>query len=150
MLTRLGRDILRQTRFLRLTRASAACSTFLRSPQKNEFHNLCRDFSVFSKSPDYSEVPLMDLLVYETLSTETLESLTDYFEQIVDTDAKLKSADVVYSVNFNSLQTLTNEIIIKISGRSFNSQTWTWNWNIRDKSSNTEPSNLAEFANFWS
>lgn len=99
MLTRLSRVILRRTRFLSFTRATVASSTFHHSLQKNAFHNL-REFSVFSKSPDYSEVPLMDLLVYESLSSETLESLTDYFEELVEADPKLKNADIAYSVKF--------------------------------------------------
>lgn len=41
----------------------------------------------------------MDLMAYESLSSETLESLTDYFEEIVDADPKLANADVAYSVS---------------------------------------------------
>lgn len=57
---------------------------------------------MFSKSPDYSETPLMDLVMFESLSSETLESLTDYFEEIVETDPKLKSADIEYSVRIST------------------------------------------------
>jgi hypothetical protein len=69
-------------------------------PQKSEFHNFHRNFSVFSKSPDYSEVPLMDLMTFEAVCAETIESLTDYFEEIVEADPKLQNADIAYSVSF--------------------------------------------------
>lgn len=57
------------------------------------------NFSVFSKSPDYSEIPLMDLVTFEAKSTETLEALTDYFDELVESDPKLAKADVAYSVS---------------------------------------------------
>lgn len=57
-----------------------------------------RNFSVFSKSPDYSEVPLIDLVTFEAKSAEALEALTDYFDELVESDPKLAKADVAYSV----------------------------------------------------
>lgn len=59
-----------------------------------------RYFSQFSKSPDYSEVPLLDLATYEDVSSVTLESLCDYFEGLVEADSKLQLADIEYSVSF--------------------------------------------------
>lgn len=42
----------------------------------------------------------MDLASYETASSETLEALTDYFEEIVEADLKFSTADIAYSVRF--------------------------------------------------
>lgn len=67
------------------------------SNNKNVFYS--RHFSQFSKSPDYSEVPLLDLATYEDVSSTTLESLCDYFEGLVEADPKLQSADIEYSVS---------------------------------------------------
>lgn len=58
-----------------------------------------RNFSVFSKSPEYSEAPLMDLVTFESSCNDTLESLTDYFEELVETDPNLQNADIGYSVS---------------------------------------------------
>lgn len=98
-ITRLARDVIRCTRYTRflsirsLSQLSPAVFR-LRDGYRNN-----RNFSVFSKSPDYSEVPLMDSVTFESLSSETLESLTDYFEELVEADPKLKTADIEYSVS---------------------------------------------------
>ena len=72
----------------------------LRQTLKNSNVISSRYFSQFSKSPDYSEVPLLDLATYENVSSVTLESLCDYFEGLVEADPKLQSADIEYSVSF--------------------------------------------------
>lgn len=41
----------------------------------------------------------MDLVTFEAKSTETLEALTDYFDELVESDPKLAKADVAYSVS---------------------------------------------------
>ncbi|KPJ06001.1 Frataxin-like, mitochondrial [Papilio machaon] len=48
-----------------------------------------------SNSSQTSE--LVDPVVYEEICNETLESLCDYFEEIVDQSSNLKGADVTYS-----------------------------------------------------
>jgi frataxin len=61
--------------------------------------SVARNFSsVFSKSPEYSEAPVVDIATFEPLCAATLESLTDYFEEIVEADERLVNADVSYSV----------------------------------------------------
>lgn len=58
--------------------------------------------SKFSKSPDYvADNQLMDIAVFEPLCVETLEALTDYFEEVVEADEKLSKGDVAYSVGIN-------------------------------------------------
>lgn len=43
----------------------------------------------------------MDLVTFESLSSVALESLTDYFEELVESDPKFATADVAYSVSFD-------------------------------------------------
>lgn len=98
--TRLTREVIRRTRLSSSCRLSFIRQSTLNSPQK--FTNFtARRFSVFSKSPEYSEVPQMDLVTFESLSSVALESLTDYFEELVESDPKFATADVAYSVSFD-------------------------------------------------
>lgn len=104
-ITRLSREVIKCTRLLAIRRTSVARASLIYLSQKAQFrHDQHKKFSVFSKSPDYSEVPLMDLLTYETLSSETLESLTDYFEELVEAEAKFANADIAYSVSCHTLR----------------------------------------------
>lgn len=98
-ITRFTREVIRRTKIASIRRISTAHPAFLRIQPKVEFHNGSRVFSAFSKSPDYSEVPVMDQVTFESLCAETIESLTDYFEEIVDADPTLATADIAYSVN---------------------------------------------------
>lgn len=43
----------------------------------------------------------VDPVVYEEICSETLESLCDYFEEIIDDAANLKGADITYSVSLS-------------------------------------------------
>lgn len=45
----------------------------------------------------------MDQVTFEALCAETIESLTDYFEEIVDADPTLATADVAYSVSLDEI-----------------------------------------------
>lgn len=92
----------------------------LRQTLKNSNVVYSRYFSQFSKSPDYSEVPLLDLATYENVSSVTLESLCDYFEGLVEADPKLQSADIEYSVSFCYLYLNYLLIVFIILGWSFN------------------------------
>ncbi|XP_063906764.1 frataxin homolog, mitochondrial-like [Zophobas morio] len=57
-----------------------------------ELSRLCLCVTRFSTSGD-----LVDALTFEKACDETLESLTEYFEQIVEEDDSFKSGDVSYS-----------------------------------------------------
>lgn len=57
-------------------------------------------FSSSNTAPD--ECPL-DSVTYERVCSETLEGLTDYFDEILDKDTTLKSTDVLYSVSFSKI-----------------------------------------------
>lgn len=100
ILTRLTREFIKRSRFIGTRRLSSLAPAVTHLSSIHGFRGDRRSFSAFSKSPDYSEVPLMDLLTFESLCSETLESLTDYFEVLVETDQRLKSADIEYSVSF--------------------------------------------------
>lgn len=98
--TKISRDIIKCSRLLRIVQVSSVSPAILRCQSQVLFFNGRRNFSVFSKSPDYnSEAPLMDLVAYETVSSEALEALTDYFEELVDADPKLNKSDIAYSVS---------------------------------------------------
>jgi hypothetical protein len=103
MFPRVTREVLRRSRLFAVPRISPACSSINSLQPSHEFRNR-RVFSVFSKSPEYSsDAPLMDLLKFEGLCSETLESLTDYFEEVVESDPKLSNADVAYSVSLTRI-----------------------------------------------
>lgn len=100
ILTRFSREILKCSRLLRIVKVPATSPAILRRQSRVLIYNGQRNFSVFSKSPDYnSEAPLMDLVNYEAVSSEALEALTDYFEELVDADPKLNKSDIAYSVS---------------------------------------------------
>lgn len=58
--------------------------------------NLTSKFS--SQPPDFVGTQLLDLMTFESVCSDTLESLCDYFEEIVESDAKLNAPDITYSV----------------------------------------------------
>lgn len=131
-ITRLARDVTKCTRLLAIRNAFTSRAAVIYSSRKCLFHNHNRNFSVFSKSPDYSsEAPLMDLLAYETVSSETLEGLTDYFEELVEAEPKFVNADIAYSVS-TLLITLSvqrfrfhnRNVYYAILGWCINSETW--------------------------
>lgn len=95
---RISRAVSKQIRFTSFRVTPAAAKTFSHQMASTETASR-RNFSVFSKSPDYSEVPLMDLVTFEAKSMEALEALTDYFDELVESDPKLAKADVAYSVS---------------------------------------------------
>ena len=97
-ITRFSKDILRFSKLTCLKRLSVLTPAVLRLQQNVNFATR-RRFSVFSKSPEYSEVPLMDLVTFESVCGDTIESLTDYFEELVEADPKLAKADIAYSVS---------------------------------------------------
>lgn len=95
------RMLIRNFRLFSVVQISKTVPAIIRSHQNNNLNCARRNFcSVFSKSPDYSsEVQQLELTVFEPICIQTLESLTDYFEEIVESDSKLVNADVNYSVS---------------------------------------------------
>lgn len=64
----------------------------------------------FASSSSSTQVCEIDPAVFEEICSETLESLCDYFEEIVESDPNLKGADITYSVSMikMSLHSLFN------------------------------------------
>lgn len=52
-----------------------------------------------SASSDNLQEEHIDPVVFEEVCNETLESLCDHFEELIDQDPSLKGADVTYSVS---------------------------------------------------
>ncbi|KAL7041035.1 hypothetical protein ACKWTF_000590 [Chironomus riparius] len=98
-ITQPWRMLIRNLKQFRVVQISRAVPVIIRNHQNNNFNcarrNLC---SVFSKSPDYaSEVQHLELSAFEPICIQTLESLTEYFDEIVEADSKLVNGDVNYS-----------------------------------------------------
>ncbi|KAG5675789.1 hypothetical protein PVAND_005663 [Polypedilum vanderplanki] len=96
-ITRHSRVLIRNLRYLTSCKISRTSSTILKYYKNEEFVFVRNFSSVFSKSPEYTEVPLVDLATFEPICAETLETLTEYFEEIVEADEKLVNADISYS-----------------------------------------------------
>jgi hypothetical protein len=91
-------------RLLRLTRCVSQQQNLVKlienySDNVNKSSKRCF-CSVFSKSPEYSDVAQMDLVKFEQLCGTAIDSLTEYFEEVIDSDPTLKKADVAYSVSY--------------------------------------------------
>lgn len=100
-ITQPSRMLIRNFRLLSVVQISRTVPEIIRIHQNNNLNLTRRNFcSVFSKSPDYSsDVQQLDLTVFEPICIQTLESLTDYFEEVVESDSKLVNGDVSYSVS---------------------------------------------------
>ncbi|KAF5286870.1 hypothetical protein FQA39_LY00403 [Lamprigera yunnana] len=70
-----------------------------RKPTVSMVTSILNQFSNNSKSRCYCTIPQesVDYITYEKVCEETLESLAEYFEVIVENAQHLKSADVEYS-----------------------------------------------------
>ena len=99
-ITRCVRVFNRFSRLPFMLKTSKISSTILQNKQTLILSQ--RFCSKFSKSPDYvADNQLMDVAIFEPLCLETLEALTDYFEEVVEADEKLAKGDVAYSVGIN-------------------------------------------------
>lgn len=56
-------------------------------------------FRRLSTSSDNPQAEYVDPVVFEEICNETLESLCDYFEELIDQNPSIKGADVTYSVS---------------------------------------------------
>jgi len=100
-ITQPSRVLIKNLRLLRVVQISRTVPALIRFHQNDNLNCAKRNFcSVFSKSPDYSsEVHQLDLAVFEPICMQTLESLTEYFDEVVESDSKLINGDVSYSVS---------------------------------------------------
>uniref|UniRef100_A0A2A4JJF3 ferroxidase n=1 Tax=Heliothis virescens TaxID=7102 RepID=A0A2A4JJF3_HELVI len=92
------RNILRTSRCLARRQINSVVPVLLRhSPRispKVPSLSIARQYSSNPSAPQVSEV---DQAVFEEICNETLESLCDYFEELVDASPNLKGADVTFS-----------------------------------------------------
>lgn len=54
--------------------------------------------TTFPPTRDQLGSALLDIVTYETVSGDTLESLCEYFEDLVESSPHLRNADINYSV----------------------------------------------------
>lgn len=54
-------------------------------------------------SQDMVGTALLDLVSYETICSDTLEGLCEYFDELVELAPHLKNADITYSVSFSAI-----------------------------------------------
>ena len=98
------RNILRTSRWLARRQINSVTPVLLRHCPRvsSKISSLSFDRQ-FSSSPPTPEVSDVDQAVFEEICNETLESLCDYFEEIVDASPNLKGADVTFSVSTYSV-----------------------------------------------
>lgn len=99
------RSILRTSRSLvrrqinKYTVAPPLCFYSLQKTCKTwNLKSATREFS--SNSQEISSSENVDPVKYDKICNETLESLYEYFDELVDKSANLKGADVTFSVSF--------------------------------------------------
>ncbi|XP_013184661.2 frataxin homolog, mitochondrial [Amyelois transitella] len=93
------RSFLRTSRWLTRKRINIIPCTVVRSQTLSKQNELVspvfRNFSSSSDKVERSEV--LDQAVFEEICNETLESLCDYFEELIEQAPNLKGADVTFS-----------------------------------------------------
>lgn len=62
-----------------------------------------RRFSDKSTQSDPVGTALLDLVSFESICSDTLEGLCEYFEDLVEAAPHLKNADITYGVRFTVL-----------------------------------------------
>ncbi|XP_022130745.2 frataxin homolog, mitochondrial [Pieris rapae] len=94
------RNVLRTSRWLAHKRINILPTTFRPYPMIKVFHSSYYIASnrKFSSNPSNIETSdYVEQSVFEEICTETLESLCEYFEEIIDQNTNLKLADVTFS-----------------------------------------------------
>lgn len=96
------RNILRTSRWLarkKINSFTPITMQLLPRLERRQFSDHLRNLCQYSTSTsDVRQLGTIDPAVFEDICNETLESLTDYFEELVDAAPILKGADVTYSV----------------------------------------------------
>lgn len=97
------RNILRTSRWLARKQINIVPALFTRQYTYLQGHRTCynpvsvRQYSGPSDTLEASES--VDQVVFEEICNETLESLCDYFEEIVEESPNFKGADITFSVS---------------------------------------------------
>ncbi|XP_063619568.1 frataxin homolog, mitochondrial [Cydia splendana] len=120
------RNILRTSRWL--ARQTRQINTL--TPVLLRQHVLVKTYSspvIAIRSPastDSAQIAEVDPVVYEEICTETLESLCDYFEEIVEGATHLKGADIMYSDGVLTVALGNSYGTYVINRQSPNKQIW--------------------------
>ncbi|KOB74952.1 putative frataxin, mitochondrial [Operophtera brumata] len=124
------RNIFRTSRWLARRQINSFAPMTLRQLQRIEpvhssscdpLRNSCQYSTTTSDDPQSETV---DPAIFEEICNETLESLTDYFEELVDDAPNLKRADVTYSDGVLTVSLGSNYGTYVINRQSPNKQIW--------------------------
>ncbi|XP_045446832.1 frataxin homolog, mitochondrial [Melitaea cinxia] len=118
------RNILRTSRCLarRQINRPAAIAIY-KKPIRNIFKSYVTTSRQFSASSQDISTNL-DPLVYDKICTETLESLYEYFEELIDQSPNLKGADITFSDGVLTIALGSNYGTYVINRQSPNRQIW--------------------------
>lgn len=97
------RNILRTSRWLARRQINSITPVLLRHYPRISLKPTSLSFDRQFASTPSSQVSDVDQAVFEEICNETLESLCEYFEEIVDSSPNLKGADVTFSVSIHCL-----------------------------------------------
>ncbi|XP_038223072.1 frataxin homolog, mitochondrial [Zerene cesonia] len=120
------RNVLRTSRCLAVRRINIATPIFKRSILQSSVKPFCvctnRDFSSNISNADSSNQ--VEQAVFEDICNETLESLCEYFEEIIDRTNNLKGADVTFSDGVLTVNLGTSHGTYVINRQTPNKQIW--------------------------
>lgn len=89
------------------------------------------DFFTYNCNKNYCTVTdSLDPITFEKICEETLESLSEYFEELIENSSHLNSADVSYAVSQVFLMFLLLTMFKNILERCFNNKFWSTLWNL--------------------
>lgn len=67
--------------------------------KQQQLHRVYSSTNGIPPTRDQIGSALLDLVTYDTVSSDTLESLCEYFDDLVETSPHLRNADINYSVS---------------------------------------------------
>lgn len=87
------------------------------SPRNKDISTYFREYSSNPTSDHQPQATEVDPLVYDQICSETLESLSDYFEELVESSSIFKGADITYSVSkvHSTLSSCRYELLTQIN-----------------------------------
>ncbi|XP_046963358.1 frataxin homolog, mitochondrial [Vanessa cardui] len=124
------RNVFRNSRWLvrRKINSSAVCSLQnnpIKKTLQSLFYNNNSSSRLFSSSSQESQISdNLSPAVYDKICTETLESLSEYFEELIDQSSNLKGADVTFSDGVLTVALGSNYGTYVINRQTPNKQIW--------------------------
>ncbi|CAH2105830.1 unnamed protein product [Euphydryas editha] len=117
------RNILRTSRWLARRQINiSATTTIFKNPIRNTLKSYIYTGRQFSASSQ--DISSLDPLVYDKICNETLESLYEYFEELIDRSPNLKGADITFSDGVLTIALGSNHGTYVINRQSPNKQIW--------------------------